>query len=198
MNRLLQRGWIPLGRIGRLPLRAHWTVPFALLLFSGGRLAPGLWLGIVLVLLVHELGHALLVKRVGLVNLGIELTGFGGLCRFTGEVTPERRAIVAWGGVLGQLTLFVPALLLDMLVGPWPSPWIADLVYALIVPNAMLAGLNLLPIPPLDGADAWKLMGIWRARWSRRRRKPKASREPDRPQTLREALEEAEDAKRSQ
>ena len=88
----MERGYLRLFRLRGIPIRAHWTLPLGVLMFSGGRMAPGLWLGIVTLIVLHELGHAYLVHRAGLVNLGIDITGFGGRCRWAGAPSPAERA----------------------------------------------------------------------------------------------------------
>jgi Zn-dependent protease len=174
---MMERGYLSVGRLFGVPLRLHWTLPLGALLLSGGRLAPGLWVGVLVILLAHEAGHALLVRRVGLTNLGIDLTGIGGRCRFAGHATPRQRSIVAWGGVLVQLAILVPALAVSLFVDV-PPGFAADLLHALTRANAILLAVNLLPVEPLDGAEAWRLFRHLRAR----RRK----------ETLREALAEAD------
>lgn len=206
---MFDTGYLKLFDVRGVPVRAHWTVPIGVLLFSGGRFAPGLWLGILALIVLHELGHAFLVHRVGLVNLGIDITGFGGRCRWAGSPTKIQRSVIAWGGVLAQLVVLAVTGLVVLLVGRPTQPFAADLVHAFLRTNLFLMVINLIPFRPLDGAEAWPLFGHLRAEWKRRRKwkervrprpKPK-KREAKRgknggrdagPQTLREALEEAD------
>lgn len=203
---MMKAGYLTLFRIRGIPIRAHWTLPLGLLFFSGGRLAPGLWVGILTIIVLHELGHAFVVNRVGLANLGIDLTGFGGQCRWAGSPSPTERAWVAWGGVLAQLPLLVVSWLLITLLGTPGSVFVADLAEAFVRVNAILIVINLIPFAPLDGAEAWPLIGHLRRNWKRKRDMkrrltkrpphdpPKPNREhgPYRKQTLREAMDEAE------
>lgn len=203
---MLETGYLTLFRIRGVPVRAHWTLPLGMILFTGGRMAPGLWLGFLALIVIHELGHAFVVHRVGLANLGVRLHGMGGECRWAGSPTPIQRALVAWGGVLAQLPILVVTLILVAVLGSPSRGFLADLVYAFTFTNALLIGLNLIPLGPLDGREAWPLFGLW---WAERKRRQKwkqkvAPKEPrskkDRrdqgPQTLRQALEEADRQKR--
>lgn len=189
----MEGGYLTIMRVRGVPVRLHWTLPLGALLFSGGRVAPGLWLGLVLVVALHEAGHALVVHRAGLVNLGVDLTGFGGRCRWAGYPSEIQRALVAWGGVLAQLALLVVTLVSVWIVGSPEAPFLSDLVHAFSTTNAILIALNLIPLKPFDGAEAWPLFGhLARERARRREWKRKLSR----PQTLREALDEADERKR--
>jgi len=184
----MERGYLTLFRVRGVPVRAHWTLPLGALLLSGGRFAPGLWVGVLLVVALHELGHALFVHRFGLVNLGLDLTGFGGRCRWAGHPSEVQRAAIAWGGVLAQLALLIPALGVALFLPMPRSPFLAELLEAFTRTNAILIAFNLIPIKPLDGAEAWPLFGHLR----RQRARVKKWKQKLAPQTLREALDEAD------
>jgi Zn-dependent protease len=57
------------------------------------------------------------------------------------------------------------------LLGEPADPFTRQLVRAFTVTNAWLIALNLLPIPPLDGAEAWKLGKLIRDRRRRAARR---------------------------
>jgi Zn-dependent protease len=193
---MFDRGYLTLLRVRGVPVRAHWSLPLAMLLVAGLRVAPGAWLGVLLVVVLHELGHAYLVHRVGLVNLGIDLTGFGGRCRWAGAPSPRDRSLVAWGGVLAQLVVLAGAAPLALWLVPSASPFVNDLLDALTRVNLFLIVLNLIPFPPLDGAEAWPFLGHWRSERRRKRawkdRLSRPAEEPREPETLREALARAD------
>ena len=194
---MFNQGYLKLFRFKNIPIRAHWTVPLVCLMFGGLRFAPGLWLGILLVILLHELGHAFFVKRFGLVNLGIDLTGIGGLCRWTGQPTKIQRAAIAWGGVVAQLIVFAITASVVLIVGRPETSFLRDLIYAFMWPNLFIAAFNLIPFRPFDGGEAWPLFGLlWRRRKQRRKWQDKLVEPGDESnplsQTLREALDEAE------
>lgn len=198
---IFDRGFLTLFRVREIPIRAHWTVPLVCVLASGGTWAPGIWLGVLLLILLHELGHAFIVHRVGLVNLGVDLTGMGGLCRWAGNPTRKERAWVAWGGVIAQSIILAATLSCVAIFGTPARGFLAQVVRAFIEVNAFIIVLNLLPFRPLDGAEAWPLLRYLRADWKARRRwRKKLTRRPDKEpddnplaQTLREALREADE-----
>jgi hypothetical protein len=102
-----EHGYLKLGRWRGAPVRVHWSAPVGALLLGQLRFVPGFWLAFVGLILVHELGHALMVMLAGARVRAVNVTGLGGECRYDGEVTELRRALIAWGGVLAQLAVLV-------------------------------------------------------------------------------------------
>lgn len=153
-------------------MRLHWTALIGGLFFSGFRFAPGAWLGFVLVILIHELGHAFVVRATRQRVLGVDIHGLGGECHWSGSATPIQRAAIAWGGVWGQMVLFAAAVPLSVAAGDALGAFGRDLFYALTWTSLWLAAINLLPVRPLDGAEAWQLPKLLAQKWRRRRRAP--------------------------
>jgi Zn-dependent protease len=162
-------GYLRIGRFRGAAVRLHWTVPLGAVVFTGIRLAPGAWLGFFVLLLVHELGHALAVVQARLRLVAVDVLGIGGLCRYDGHPTPRRRVLIAWAGVLAQAALGLLALVARLVLGRPAQPFAADLLDALLQVNAWLVLVNLLPIPPLDGAEAWGVIALVRAARASRR-----------------------------
>lgn len=154
---MLKRGFLRLGQIGGVPILVHWTAPLGAYVFTGFRFDGVLWLGFVGLILLHELGHALMVRAVGARSTAIELTGFGGLCRWQGTPTQVGRAVIAWGGIWAQLVLLVLAESYLRLFPGTLSPVAMQLFWIATVSNMWMIALNLIPFPPLDGVEAWRL-----------------------------------------
>jgi Zn-dependent protease len=150
-------GAITVLRYRGVPIRAHWSLPVVALLVGGARFAPGAWIAWLFVVTLHEMGHAFWALRYRMDVQEILLHGLGGHCAYAGTPTPRQRSVVAWGGVMAQAILFAVALPVSRLV-PAPSAFVEDLYAVLIGANLYVALLNLVPIPPLDGAEAWKLV----------------------------------------
>jgi stage IV sporulation protein FB len=164
-----QGGYLTLGRWGAAPVRVHWTLPLGAFFFGHLQWVPGFWLGFFLVILIHEMGHAFVVLRQRARVLAIEVHGIGGVCRWTGDVSAVGRARIAWGGVQAQFFALLAALGARQLFGPPPSAFTAELLEAFTTTNILIIGLNLIPVPPLDGAEAWKLFALLRQQRARRR-----------------------------
>ncbi|MCA1829573.1 MAG: hypothetical protein LC689_21830 [Myxococcales bacterium] len=142
------------------PLHLHWSLLLGGALFCAIQPRPLLLLGYAAVLLAHVVGHAAALPGTKLGVNAVMLHGLGGELLGEGEATPLRRSVIALFGVLGQLALLGAALLL-------PLP--ADLHDAFVRRNGIMLLLNLIPMRPLDGAQAWRIFPRLRAATRRAR-----------------------------
>ncbi len=194
---MFESGFFTALRLRGVPVRVHWTLFVGAAFVSGLRFAPGVWLGFILLVLFHEVGHTVLVWRARATVREIRLTGIGGECHYEGPVSPLARSVIAWGGVLAQLALL--GLTYGLLSLGWipTNPILGQLLGVWLEPNLVIILLNLLPFAPLDGAEAWKLFGRLRRRPVRRVAPAVRVRVGDREvdehvaTTVREALERA-------
>lgn len=160
---MFDRGYITAARFGGAPIKLHWSLIVGLLWVSGLSFLPGAWAGYVLVVLLHEVGHAFLARRYGLAVKEIMLHGLGGHCAYVGYPTPWQRAVIASGGVSVQallLAIFVPLYLLLPSGGANQAAFFSVMVFT----NLFLILFNLIPIAPLDGHEIAKLPGLHRKR----------------------------------
>lgn len=166
-------GWLTVGMWEGAPVRLHWTIPVAAFFFGRFEIQPAFWFGFFLLVMIHEFGHALLVKRFKLTVRSIDVNGLGGLCLWVGNTTPFRRSLIAWGGVSAQTLVLVGTYATVAVTGPPTDEFTTQLFRVFTHTNLWLMGLNLLPIAPLDGEEAWKVPGMlwesfqtWRAKRS--------------------------------
>ncbi len=164
----MSHGWWTLGRVRGAPIRVHWTLLLGALVWSRFEIVPAFWLGFALLILIHELGHALLVVRYRLGLSEIAIHGAGGYCRHDESGSRFQEALVAWGGVLAQLALYAVVQLALLIFGPPTSRHVGLVVYVFTDINLWIAALNLIPFEPLDGAKAWPLVGMLAARWRKK------------------------------
>jgi CBS domain-containing protein len=108
-------------------------------------------LGLFVSVLIHELGHAVVGRVVGVEVKHITLWLLGGIARF-GRM-PEQPGAEAGVAIAGPITSFVLAGLFALLYAGIPSEATAlsFLALYLLVTNVVLAMFNLLPALPLDG-----------------------------------------------
>jgi hypothetical protein len=117
----------------------------------------------------HELGHAALAKRYKQDVIEVMIHALGGHCMYAGEQSPWQRSVIASGGVLAQLGMFLVASAWLAISPPVQSQFLMDALFVFTQVNVSIALFNLVPIAPLDGAEIWKLPGLYLARRRRRR-----------------------------
>ena len=139
-------------------------------------------------MLIHELGHAAVAKWRRVKVLEIRLYAVHGLCRHEEPDHEVDDIWIAWGGVAAQavvlLIAWVARLQLDELAYLlYPNTW---LVLDILIPtNLTIIVLNMLPVPPFDGAKAWLVVPrLWAKmpkasykRWQRNRELERKSKE---------------------
>jgi Zn-dependent protease len=153
-------GTYTLGRLFGIPIRASGSFLyvagllglFAILGSSGHGLEQAVLLALLLVSLVlHELGHALVAQRFGVRVLDIKLWHLGGMARMS-EIpeTPRVEATIAAAGPAVNIGLALAASPL-LLTGPALGASGLGIVTSFIGMNLLLGVLNLLPAFPMDG-----------------------------------------------
>ncbi len=161
-------GWWTVGRLRGAPIMLHWSLPVGALLWSRFQFVPAFWLGFAALILIHELGHALLVLRYGLGLSEIAVHGMGGHCQHDRPGTRFQEAAIAWGGVLAQFALFALVQVALLVFGPPSTLHTALLVQVFTETNLMMAAFNLIPFGPLDGRRAWPIVPMLLARFRKK------------------------------
>lgn len=159
-----------LGRIGGIPVSAHWTVLLSIvfLAFWMRALLPTLIGAPVLlgVFIAHEFGHVWMYRRRRVRVDEIMLHGWHGHTR--AETSSHRDDVItAWGGVAAQALLLALGLVIEFVVlAQNPAPWVTMLMWpvarVLVDVNALLMVIALIPIGPFDGRLAWQAFKLRR------------------------------------
>jgi Zn-dependent protease len=171
-----------LGTIGRTRVGLNWSVVFIVVLIAFALatsefrdVAPGFgagvyWLAAIVTavlylasILGHELSHALVARRRGVVVEGIVLWALGGVAKLHGDAPDARSefriaiagpaASLAFAGTFGLMAFALSALGASAIIVT-AFAWLAAM-------NALLAVFNLLPAYPLDGGRVLRA-GLWR------------------------------------
>jgi hypothetical protein len=165
----MNTGYLNFGRVRGALVRVHWSA-FALALLIGllqGPVGVGLLSAVFVFTLImaHEFGHAFMVWRYRQTVHAIEVFAFHGWCRWSGHVTAYERAMIAWGGIFAQLALLSITIPIALIFAPFErGVFLTALVHVFTWTNLYFIGINLIPISPLDGHEAWKLVNILKAR----------------------------------
>ncbi len=154
-----------------VPVTLHWTVLLALPWFYyQTRSVSATAISCVaffFLLVVHELGHAAVAKWRNVDVESIQLYFIHGLCTHDEPYHEEDDVLIAWGGVAAQLVVLVVAFgasLLWAAFEPFAYGYAAPLFRVLIQTNLLMVVINLIPVPPLDGAKAWRALPLLRER----------------------------------
>jgi Zn-dependent protease len=187
---------IRLGQVAGIQVAANWTVAVILALIAwllGGSVLPGAvprqpaavyWVlacGAAVLflasLLGHELSHALVARRNGLVVRSITLWMLGGITELEGEppdAAADLRIAVAGPAVsAAEAGVFLGAAMAVKYAGG-PAVVTAALVWLALM-NGLIAVFNMLPGAPLDGGRVLRAV-LWRHYRDRRRAEVSAAR----------------------
>jgi len=172
-------GSIHLGKIAGISIDLHftWFIIFAIVVFwigagvmsgvpgiqPGVRWAWGVAVALVffLSLLLHELAHSLVARRLGIGISGITLLIFGGVSRMTSEPQSAKDELkMAIAGPATSMILGAIFLSLSLAVSHSAKPMVHLGLFWLGLINLVLAGFNLLPGFPLDGGRVLRAI-VW-------------------------------------
>jgi Zn-dependent protease len=169
-----------LGTWGRIPVQLHWTVLLSaawLYIIFQDLLATLIGaVALVPLMLAHEYGHVLALRRRKIAISGISLYGVHGETSYNEYATKGNDTIVvAWAGVGAQVVVLLLALVVTAVV-PFHSIPYGDIVwgpmyFVFTKFNIFLMIVALLPIGPFDGHAAWQVI-------PRMRKKMKAKAKP--------------------
>jgi Zn-dependent protease/predicted transcriptional regulator len=121
---------------------------------------------------IHELAHAVVARRLGIPIGNITLFLFGGVASIKREPgTPADELRMAAAGPAASVAL---ALLCFAIMWPLPEGWANDLFFLLAWSNGLLAAFNLLPAFPSDGGRILRAI-LWHFRGSQARATGSAS-----------------------
>jgi Zn-dependent protease len=166
-----QEGSIRLFRAAGINVFIHWSwflVAFWAVDNRVGYYSSPIWnlveyLGLFLVVLMHEFGHSLAARQVGGHSDTIVLWPFGGVAYVR---APERPGATLWSiaaGPLVNVVLVIALLLVDALAGTEirsALPDVGRFLRAMLYINIMLLVFNLLPVYPLDGGQMLRSL-LW-------------------------------------
>jgi Zn-dependent protease len=186
---------VRLGRVAGIEVGVHWSLAIVFVLIAwtlAGQVFPAMvpdqpqsayWLISVLAVLLfyisllsHEMGHALVARRLGVSVEGITLWVFGGVARLSGDAaTAGAETRIAIAGPVVSLVLAIAFGAVTFALDAGGPPLIEGACAWLAFSNGTLLIFNLIPAFPLDGGRilrAW----LWRRSGDRYRATATAAR----------------------
>jgi Zn-dependent protease len=150
-------------RVFGAPVYVHWTVlAVSAVLLAYSIKVPFTALAALCsyfgIILLHETGHAYFARRAGARVEAIYLALFHGMCVHEAPARQRDIYVIAWGGALAQLAVALPLILLANVTPAVRWPIIGEVVLYLGYVSLLVAVINLIPAPGLDGASAWRLL----------------------------------------
>jgi len=151
-----------IARVKGIDIYIHWTVfAIAIIILINPVRRPAVTLVGLLcfftVLLIHEFGHLIAARFRRHEPDYIQIYPIFGLAHFETSRTRLDHCIIAWGGVIAQAVVAIPLLVWIRVFGYTRFDAINAVLGILEAYSFFVAVLNLLPVPPLDGATAWSL-----------------------------------------
>ena len=153
-----------LASVFGIPIRVHFTFVLVILAVAIYAAALGQSVSLALLMLfllffsliLHELGHALAAKFLGVKTREIILYPIGGRARLAGSPSGALELCIAAAGPLVNLLAALAVLIASTLLGvsvslSVPEPSLEYALASLFWSNSALFALNLLPAFPMDG-----------------------------------------------
>lgn len=145
-----------------VPTFVNWTLPFfgATIAYLPAKHGGGSPLANYLVvffclaalLILHELGHALVAKACSLKVRAIVFSAYGGCCISDSPSRLSHAALLAAGGLIAQLLVLIVVSGLLLVWGSSESVVVNAAVFALVPINALFMLVNIAPFHGSDGA----------------------------------------------
>ena len=144
----------------------HWTyfIPTVIVLFFSLKdinVLPLLFTHTFL-LLAHELGHGFFARKYDCEVDYIEIGAIHGLCSYRphSTITPWEISVISWGGIIFQIILGLPFAIYFVIFGNTSFALFNIFILYFFFINLAIIMFNLIPIDPLDGRKAWKIIPI--------------------------------------
>jgi len=154
MDSAIGMGGIRLGKLLGIPIRINYSflLLLAILLIWQGLTGALMLLVTFISVLLHELGHALVARRMNVPIIGIDLHFFGGAAKMARMPScPREEILISIAGPAVSFAIAILALAVYLPFGLGAAAYLA-------VINIMLGGFNLLPALPMDGGRIFRAL----------------------------------------
>jgi Zn-dependent protease len=177
------RRWIHIGNVKqvRAPVFVHWSVLVVVVALGFLSLKSPVYAALAIgcyfaVIAIHEIGHALVARRLGCEVVAIRIALIHGHCAHEAPETEWEEVLIAWGGVSAQVCVAAAVLIAAKLVDGLQLPYFGLVVVFLGYLNLFVALINLAPGSGMDGEIAWRIVPLSWQQWRANRATKKALR----------------------
>ena len=157
-----------IGEWGNIPVFLHWSVLAWLPWYfahSHELIVTILqFFAFVMLIYAHEFGHAIVARKNRVRVYAIKLYILHGQCTHEHPHYEVQDVFIAWGGVLAQSVTLLLAVIAKFLLYALSikAHFFLEPVFFVFIPtNILLIIFNLLPVAPLDGYKAWRIVSIY-------------------------------------
>jgi stage IV sporulation protein FB len=153
-----QPGKFYLGHLGKVPVFIGWEALFLVWFIwnqyrdAGTELMLIGMAAVLLTILMHELGHALVARVKGMFGVTITISALGGYCSYQGDPKPWDKVLITSAGP--AMNFFLAGLAwLILRYDIFAVPQVLAFVHAMLIWNLTLGIFNIFPLFPLDGGQ---------------------------------------------
>ncbi|MFC4877234.1 site-2 protease family protein [Microbulbifer halophilus] len=157
--------YLKLFSISGVPVFIHWSLSVPLVLIAVLAVSEISMLivaiSILMVMLIHEIGHMWFASKLGLRSVRISLYLLHGQFSFEKADNDYHNCLVSWGGVAAQAIVFIPCIAIFSLYSA-SLPWYVNVPLMILgYINALIAVVNMAPAMGLDGEECWKSIPLY-------------------------------------
>jgi len=157
---------INIGRIYGAPIYVNFSVVAILLFFTKldnlFYLSPFILFAYLLLILVHEFGHAFFINKAGYEINSIAVYALLGECRYQAEEDDQYNLLIASGGILFQIIFLFFCFLISHISISIDNTYLEQvfniMIFIGIPVNLTLIFINLMPLRGLDGHIIWTVI----------------------------------------
>ena len=163
----MQSGYWKFGQWKGIPFLFHWTIllwlPWSMWQYKSWSWILPSFVAYIALLFIHEMGHAIAARLTRTKVFTLKLFFMHGQCVHEEPYYESDHIWIAWGGVLAQLGILLITVSIQQML-----QWLRLYIPSLLVPlfhvfiqvNFFIIIINLLPVAPLDGHVAWRILPL--------------------------------------
>jgi Zn-dependent protease len=156
-------------RVFGASIYVHWHVliavcALAVIALGSWIFAVGALISYITAIFIHEVGHAAVARQLGYDVHAIRIGLVHGRCEYEHPHSLWDASLISWGGVVAQLLVAAVVFTVAAAISGETANYFGPIVICLGYLNVVMAMMNLIPRPPLDGDLAWRIFPAMRTK----------------------------------